>query len=601
RTTFNHQFTSDIKTQYHLYDPIEGGFHRYSTKRDWSTPHYEKMLPDQAKLLGAYARLARIIDDERVEEVVSGTLSFVTKRLRAPDGSFFSSQDAYLEDEYFGLPAAERARIAPPYVDRTRTMDGNAMMITTLLSLDRPGAEGLAHDALEFLRKHMVGKDGAFYYFSDEDAFLSGQSLANAWALLAFVEGASIDEAYVRTAVSIADYALDNLYDWNAGGFFERHSTDASFYAPNERIDLSKPYGPNAVFAYGLLRLYLLTENPAYLESGLKTLGYVLGQRGGLDESYYAIKAARLVQDHNLLDEYATAAATITALVKERQSKFFLDDLLSKEQHNIPLDDAPALQDEFASVGFLILALLAFAAGVLSFLSPCCLPVLTAYFAHNAHAKRGDVLKNTIFFFLGLATVFSVLGMGATLIGSLFREQQSLFTQVAGVIIIILGLLEIAGKGFSGLQLSVRNRKTPIGSYLFGAVFAVGWSACIGPILASLLLLSATTGTLFKGSLLLFIYAIGLGLPLIILSFSLDKMSKRAWKFLRGRELYGSLLGWKWRVHSTSLITGSIIIVLGVLIFNDYLYRLNQLALQSSYVQEVIIRGEEFLKRLLLQ
>ncbi len=613
KKTFDNHYTdiSELETEYNLYDPVDGGFHRYSTNRDWSVPHYEKMLPDQAKLIRAYAHLLKITNDNKVKVVVDNSISFVTNKFLDGNGGFYSSQDAYIEDEYFALPQEEREKIEPPYIDKTRNVDSNSMMISTFFYLhDLYGDEkykAIGKESLDFLQNNLVGEEGAYYYFDyeKEKPFLTGQAISNSWAMLAFLDGYDNlkEQGYLETAEQIANYSLDNLYDWGAGGFFERNSKDVEFYAPNERVDLSKSYEENAVFSYGMLRLYLLTENLEYLESGLKTLGYLLTKGSGLDETYYAVKAFQLVEDNNLLKVYTQNKNKINNLVEQRQADFFLDELLSKEQSNVSLDDAPALKDEFANVGFLILALLAFSAGILSFLSPCCLPVLSAYFAHNVNSNKGEVLKNTIFFFLGLATVFSIFGMGATLIGSLFRENRLIFTQVAGAIMIIFGVLEIFGKGFSGLHIHLRkNNKTPIGSYLFGTVFAIGWSACIGPILASLLLLSATTGTILKGSALLFIYTLGLGIPLIIISFYFDKIkNKRFWKILHGRMISFKVFGKEINVHSTYLISGIILIVMGVLIFNDYLYRLNQLALQSTYVQEIIISGEEFLKNLFIR
>lgn len=613
KKTFDNHYTdiSELKTRYRLYDPVEGGFHRYSTRRDWSIPHYEKMLPDQAKLIRTYAHLLKITNDVKVKTVVDGSVSFVANKFLDKNGGFYSSQDAYLEDEYFALPKEERQKINPPYIDKTRNIDSNSMMISTFLYLydidENERYKEIARKSLDLLQDNLVGEEGAYYYFDyeKEKPFLTGQSISNSWSILAFLDGFDIlnEESYLTTAKEIADYSLNNLYDWNAGGFFERNSKDTEFYAPNERVDLSKPYEENAVFSYGMLRLYLITGNLEYLESGLKTLGYLSNKGSGLDETYYTIKAFQLVKDYNLLEAYANNKNQIDNLVEQHQKDFFLNELLNKEQSNVSLDNAPTLKDEFANVGFLILALLAFSAGILSFLSPCCLPVLSAYFAHNVNSNRGEVLKNTIFFLLGLATVFSIFGMGATLIGSLFRENRLIFTQVAGAIIIIFGVLEIFGKGFSGLHIHLKgNRKTPVGSYLFGAVFAIGWSACIGPILASLLLLSATTGTILKGSALLFIYTLGLGIPLIIISFYFDKIkNKRFWRILHGRMISFKILGKEINVHSTYLISGIILIAMGILIFNDYLFKLNQLALQSTYVQEIIISGEEFLKEIFLK
>jgi cytochrome c-type biogenesis protein len=193
--------------------------------------------------------------------------------------------------------------------------------------------------------------------------------------------------------------------------------------------------------------------------------------------------------------------------------------------------------------------------------------------------------------------------MGATLIGNIMREYRQVFTQAAAVVIIVFGILEIFGKGFSGLNVYLKgSHRTPVGSYLFGSVFAIGWSACIGPILASFLLLSAASGTMLKGTSLLFIYALGLAVPLIIVSLFFDRVrSNKFWKVLQGRELSLHVFKQHISVHSTYLISGLILIVLGVLIFNDYMFKLNQLTFQTDYVQNIIVRGEEFLKGLFTQ
>ena len=607
--TFNNQYTdiNDIETRYRLYDPIEGGFHRYSTKRDWSIPHYEKMLYDQAKLLRAYFQLYNITGDKNVKTAVDGTISFILNKFYDSNGGFYSSQDAYLEEKYFGLSQEERGKIEPPHIDQTRLISGNSMMISTFLYLyDKTRStqyKEVAQQSLDFMRENMVGEDGAYYYFDYEkqEAFLTGQSISNSWSLLAFADGygALKDDKYLQTAKEIADYSLTELYDWNSGGFFERHSKDTMFYAPNERIDLSKPFEENAVFTYGMLKLYLITGNLEYLEAGIKTLGYLSDKFGGLDETYYFLESIKIIKDNNLLAVYNNNQRGLNDIIKVRKATFFVDELVAQQQKIVSIDDAPKLQSEFANAGFLLLAVLALFAGLLSFLSPCCLPVLSAYFAHNINTNKGEMVKNTIFFFLGLATVFSIFGMGATLIGSLFRENRLIFTQLAGAIIIIFGLLEIFGKGFSGLHIHFKgNHKTPIGSYLFGAVFALGWSACIGPILASLLLLAATSGTIAKGTVLLFIYALGLSIPLLLISFYFDKIkTKRFWKILQGRIISFKILRKEVSIHTTYLISGIILIILGLLIFNDYLFKLNQIALQTDFVQNVVIRGEEFLKK----
>jgi uncharacterized protein YyaL (SSP411 family) len=611
KTTFNHQYTDmdELETGYHLYDPVEGGFHRYSTKRDWTIPHYEKMLGDQARIIRAYAHLLTSTNEDKVRDAVERSISYITAKFYNQDGGFYSSQDAYLEGEYYALTKEEREKIAPPHIDKTIIMNSNSEMIITFLYLYKLNGKdeyaSIARKSLHFLMDKMTGGRGAYHYFDFEkkQSFLTEQTLSNSWAMLAFLEGHDIlrEQKFLKKAKELADYSLDNLYDWNSGGFFERNSNDTYSYAPHERIDLTKAYQENAVFSYSMLNLYLATSDLKYLESGLKTLGFLLTiNPGRLDEMYYTVKAFQLVNDNDLIDEYRNKKEEIERVIEQGKEHFFLYKIFEVKKEKPATEDVPKLQDKLSGLSYYVLSALAFLAGVLSFLSPCTLPILPAYFAQGFSSGKGGILKNTVFFFLGLATVFSLFGMGASLVGSIFREHRIIFTQIAAAIIIVFGILEIFGKGFSGLNIYLKgSRRTPVGSYLFGSVFAIGWSACIGPILASLLFLSATSGTYLKGTSLLFIYALGLALPLMLVSLFFDRVrSKGLWKFLQGRGMRISLFKIQFEVHTTHLVSGIILIVLGIFIFNDYLYKLNQLTFQSDYVQQIIIEGEEYLKNL---
>ncbi len=608
--TFNHQMTdpAEIKSKYHLFDPVEGGFHRYSTRPDWSIPHYEKMLRDQARFLSAYTELYLITKDERVGTALKKTREFLLARFLDPDGGFYSSQDAHLEGHYFGGTKNERAGMPRPYIDKTRRSDANAIMTTAMLHLysktDDPLYLEISQKNLSFLQQHMIGKEGVYSYYDDKTkkSFLTGQSISNSWVLLAFIDAYETlgKEDYLKTALTIADYALSRLYDWNAGGFFERNSRDVSYYAPNERVDLSKPYPENAVFSYALLRLYRMTGQLAYLEAGMKTMARLVTKFEAKDEVYYVIKAAQIADQHALIEVYHQNIELINDLLRARQSDFFLYDLLKKKDIDEAIEDAPRLRDDMMGLGIWILVLVAFSTGLLSFLSPCTLPILPAYFAHTVGTGKGEVLKNTLAFFIGLGIVFSLFGMGATMLGTLLREQRVLLTRGAGLIIMLFGILQILGKGFSGFQIRNKEvRRTPLGSFLFGGLFALGWSACIGPILSSILIISATTETVIKGSLLLFIYALGLATPLILLSIYFERISnKRFWALLKGRMVTLTFFGRTLQCHTTSLISGLILILIGLFIFNDYLFALNQYSLQTGYVQDLIIKGEDFLKNL---
>lgn len=187
---------------------------------------------------------------------------------------------------------------------------------------------------------------------------------------------------------------------------------------------------------------------------------------------------------------------------------------------------------------FLVLALLSFAAGVLSFASPCTLPILPAYFAFAFQSGRRQIATNTVFFMLGLATMFSLLGAGASFIGRLLNDNADLLLLFGGSLIVVFGLMNLMGKGFSGFQRDeMQHSSTLGGSYLFGLTFSLGWTSCVGPILGAVLTLAAASASVLHGVMLLFIYALGLGLPLLIVSTLFGRASRKSmvWRVLRGK------------------------------------------------------------------
>jgi cytochrome c-type biogenesis protein len=190
---------------------------------------------------------------------------------------------------------------------------------------------------------------------------------------------------------------------------------------------------------------------------------------------------------------------------------------------------------------FLLLALLAAFAGLMSFVSPCTLPILPAYFAFAFASGRKQIATNTLFFMLGLATMFSIMGAGASALGRVMRQNQGLIMLIGGALIVVFGVMSLLGRGFTGMQSQEQQAQprnhTIGGSYLFGVTFAVGWSSCVGPILGTVLTMAATTGNVLRGMMLLFIYAIALGLPLIIISTFFGRASRQSimWRALRGK------------------------------------------------------------------
>ena len=196
---------------------------------------------------------------------------------------------------------------------------------------------------------------------------------------------------------------------------------------------------------------------------------------------------------------------------------------------------------------FTTLAVLAFLGGLLSFASPCTLPILTAYFAFAFQSDRQRIAANTLAFMLGLGTTFSLLGAAGFALGRVLGQNQSLIMLIGGTAILIFGVMSLLGRGFSGAAtaLATQERAPGMGSsYLFGLTFAVGWSACVGPILGVILTLAFQTATVLHGMMLLFVYTLGLGLPLIIVSTFFGRMSRQSvlWRALRGK-------GWAWDTH----------------------------------------------------
>ncbi|MEM7111881.1 MAG: cytochrome c biogenesis CcdA family protein [Chloroflexota bacterium] len=195
---------------------------------------------------------------------------------------------------------------------------------------------------------------------------------------------------------------------------------------------------------------------------------------------------------------------------------------------------------------FIVLAFLSFFAGILSFVSPCTLPVLTAYFAFAFQSDRSKIAGNTLAFMLGLATTFSLFGAAGFFLGRYLLQNQQVILLVGGAAIVIFGVMSLLGGGFGGASnVGLETRSTDMkGSYLFGLTFAVGWSSCVGPILGSVLTLAAQTSSVWRGMMLLFIYTLGLGLPLIVVSTFFGRMSRKSlfWRMLKGR-------GWDWNTH----------------------------------------------------
>lgn len=208
----------------------------------------------------------------------------------------------------------------------------------------------------------------------------------------------------------------------------------------------------------------------------------------------------------------------------------------------------------------------AFAAGMLGILSPCVLPFLPAYFSYTFKEKKNITLMTSVFF-MGFSIVFVSIGVIAGYIGeqSIAVMQKSWLVAIAGLFFIALGIMSLLGKGFSSFIKYNHKFKNDIpGVFLSGVFFAIGWTACLGPVLAGILGIGAVLHNTFYSGLLLFFYSIGNFVPLFILSIFYDKYNLSQNRFIKGKMFTFSIMGKKYQVHSTNMISGVLFLTIGI-------------------------------------
>jgi len=216
----------------------------------------------------------------------------------------------------------------------------------------------------------------------------------------------------------------------------------------------------------------------------------------------------------------------------------------------------------------------AFIAGNVSFLSPCVLPMLPTYAAFLAGTgikpieSTGDkwlFRYNALCFLSGFTVVFVVMGATASYFGQMFVDYQQIVRQSGAIFMVIMGFHVLGVLKVSLLQrdfrpLLVTTLRGPVGAFILGVTFTVGWTPCIGPILASILFYASTTATLSQGVLLLFVYAMGFCIPFLVLALLLDKYLYKV------RSLY------KW-LPVVQQASGVILIVAGIIIYFDLMQK----------------------------
>jgi len=215
-------------------------------------------------------------------------------------------------------------------------------------------------------------------------------------------------------------------------------------------------------------------------------------------------------------------------------------------------------------VGFAV----AFAAGLLSFLSPCVLPLIPSYVGYltgmsveEVERRRGTAVLHGLWFVAGFSLVFVLLGAAASAVGNLLRDYQVWLGRVGGVLLILFGvyLLGILRPAFLMRERRIELARKPLGYFGSGVVgftFGAAWTPCIGPILGGILTLAATQAGLGRGILLLAAYALGLAVPFLLTALALDR-------FLVWFQRFRPYIIWVDR------IAGAMLIVLGILLVTD--------------------------------
>jgi cytochrome c-type biogenesis protein len=220
-----------------------------------------------------------------------------------------------------------------------------------------------------------------------------------------------------------------------------------------------------------------------------------------------------------------------------------------------------------------------FIAGLLSFLSPCVLPLIPSYITfitglsfadlqaeHPDNQVRRTAMLHSLAFILGFTVVFVLLGASATYIGSFLNQHADIIRKAGGILIVLLGVHVTGLIPISMLMGEMRvtlHRKPAgyIGTFLVGLSFAAGWTPCIGPILATILMVAATEDNVYHGIILLLLYSLGLGIPFFLSSLAMHQFIVAFQRFRKYIRIF-------------EIVTGMFLITVGIVIYFNWLSRL---------------------------
>ena len=202
--------------------------------------------------------------------------------------------------------------------------------------------------------------------------------------------------------------------------------------------------------------------------------------------------------------------------------------------------------------------LISFLEGIITFVSPCLLPMLPiyiSYFAGGSERNNKQVIKNALGFILGFTVVFVLLGALAGSFGRLLNEHQMVVNIITGLIVIFFGLNFLGVfklNLFKGTKMGKTDNLGFFSSVLFGVVFSIGWTPCVGAFLGSALMLATSQGNVLEGVVMLLLYSLGLGIPFFVSAVLIDKL-KGAFSFIKKH----------YRV--INIVSGTFLVIIGVL------------------------------------
>ncbi len=217
--------------------------------------------------------------------------------------------------------------------------------------------------------------------------------------------------------------------------------------------------------------------------------------------------------------------------------------------------------------------LIAFLGGILSFIAPCTVALLPAFLANAARNKQ-NVSVSTLVFFSGFSLAFIALGIALTFLGKVSfvafqQDSLGLVIQLAGFALVVFGVLSFFGKGFTLVRVSNKLPKGVFGTFLFGLLFAVGWSACVGPIIAGIFTMAAVFHNYLYTSLLLFFYSLGIAMPLFIGAALFDRFNIASSRLVQGFLLNIQLGKKRLVLSSNNMVSGALLAVLGIFFILD--------------------------------